>query len=163
LAGVEEGASVVGGGVVAAGGGVVAVGEAATVGVGLAGVLAGVVARTVAVAVGGCAVSVGLGKLTGVVVEVVDATMASVGSGVALGDAETGWVEAGCPAGASVIDARFVGEAVGLLWPIQAASTNASGIRNKNRFALPGIWDCLEAVLCDLLAKLMMTSSRIAL
>jgi hypothetical protein len=45
---------------VAAGGGVVAVGEAAAVGVGLAGVLACVVARMVAVAVGGCAVSVGL-------------------------------------------------------------------------------------------------------
>jgi hypothetical protein len=160
LVGVEEGVSVGVGGVVAAGGGVVAVGEA-SVGVVLAGLLTSAVAGVVPV--GGCADSVGLCRLAVVAVGVVDTAMPWVGAGVALGDAGTGWVEAGWPAGASVKDAPFVGAAVGVLWPMQAASTNASGIRNKNRFTLPGDWDCLEAVLGDMRAKLMIMNSRIVL
>jgi hypothetical protein len=72
LEGVEEGAFVGVGEVVAVGGGVVAVGETACVGVGAAGVMAGAVAVTV----GGWAVLVGIGELVGVGVEVGEAAMA---------------------------------------------------------------------------------------
>jgi hypothetical protein len=75
LAGVGEGAWLVGGGVVAAGG-EVAVGEDVVVGVGLAVVPAGVVARTDEVAVCGCLVSVGFGRLAEGAVGVVDAALA---------------------------------------------------------------------------------------
>jgi hypothetical protein len=142
LEGVEDGASVGVGGVVAAGGGVVAVGETTSVGVGPAGVFA----AAVAVAVSDCEVPVGFCGLADVEVGVDAAAMAWVGTGVARGGAGLAWVVAGWPAGASVSDALCVGAAVGVLWPAQAASKSANGNRKKNRFILPKVWGGMEAV-----------------
>jgi hypothetical protein len=161
LADVGDGACVAVDDVTAADEGVVAVGETASVGVGLAGVLARAVVS--AVAVGGREVAVRFCWLVGIIVGVGDAAIACVRTGVALGETVLDWVRAGWPAGASVIGPLFEGIVVEVFWTMQAARDNATGIRKKNRFTLPGAWNCMEAVRGELRLDLALVRSNMAL